>query len=470
MKNIKYWILPLLIFWARVHVAQAGFEITEIMYDLDGTDTNREWVEVQNTGSDSADLSTWYLFTDNTKHALVPQGAPQVPAGGYAIIAQNVTNFRADQPDFGGLLFDSSWTGLNNDGETIALKDPNQNIISEVSFTSSMGGAGNGDSLQKIGSSWQSAKPTPGAENKAGSGVEDTGDDTSTTTTQAPPKVKKKEIEVPKIITNIVAKNTAVAGLPLDFSATTAGYGKEPLRMGKFVWNFGDGMTKEQQESDPFQYTYMYPGEYVVTLSYYRVYGNKDIDATDRLTIKVIPRDVTISSVGNTNDPFVEIENKSPLEIDLSKWIIQGGIHLFTIPDGTILLPSKKIKFSPRVTIFSGEDLKYVTLFNSKRETLAIYPSSVKSTRYVTPAENNILEPTNDLKPTTPESSVINLDDLGASAEGSPISISTSALAWLGFICLIFVASLMIFILNRRNPSLSKEEKNLTAEDMLIME
>lgn len=470
MKNIKYWIIPLLIFWARVHVAFAGFEITEIMYDLDGTDTNREWVEVQNTGSDSADLSNWYLFTDNTKHALVPQGAPQVPAGGYAIIAQNVTNFRSDQPDFSGLLFDSSWTGLNNDGETIALKDPNQNIVSEVSFTSSMGGAGNGDSLQKIGSAWQGAKPTPGLENKSGSGVEGAGDSTSTDTTQATPKVKKKEIEVPKIITNIVAKNTVVAGLPLEFSATTTGYGKEPLRMGKFIWNFGDGMTKEQQVSDPFEYTYAYPGEYVVTLSYYRVYGNKDIDATDRLTIKVIPRDVAISSVGNTNDPFVEIENKSPLEIDLSKWVIQGGVHLFYIPEGTILLPSKKLKFSSKVTMFNNEDIKHVVLSNYNRETLATYPSYVKSVRYMATPGNNILESTSELKSTAVPSSVINLDDLGANTEGSQVPISTSTLAWLGFICLIVIASLIVFILNRRNPSLSKEEKNLTAEDMLIME
>ncbi len=144
----------------------ANLEITEIMYDLDGTDSNREWVEVKNISEETLDLSNWYLFSDNTKHTLIPQGESNLASGGYAVIVQNVLQFKNDWPNFSGLIFDSSWTGFNNSGEIISLKDAELNVVSPISYTSSLGGAGDGDSLQKINNNWIGSLPTPGAENK----------------------------------------------------------------------------------------------------------------------------------------------------------------------------------------------------------------------------------------------------------------------------------------------------------------
>lgn len=144
----------------------ADFEITEIMYDLDGADTNREWLEVKNAGELPADLSEWYLFSENTKHSLVPQKESIIPSGSYAVIAQNVSQFKNDWPNYAGFLFDSSWTGFKNSGESISLKDPDLNIVSFINFSSNQGGAGNGESLQKINGNWAGSLPTPGIENK----------------------------------------------------------------------------------------------------------------------------------------------------------------------------------------------------------------------------------------------------------------------------------------------------------------
>lgn len=464
-KIFKINIAIITLFLARAYFAHAGFEITEIMYDLDGTDTNREWVEVKNTGSTPTDLSKWFLFSDNTKHALVPDADSMVSAGGYAVIAQNASKFRSDWPNFSGLLFDSSWTGFSNDGESIALKDPDLNIVSPVTFTSSLGGAGDGTSLQKINSSWKGATPTPGVENQQnGGGVEDTPIQTTTTVSQAE---KKKEIEVSKISTNINVKNTVVSGVPFEIDATTFGYGGEPLRMGKFVWNFGDGETKEETTHEKFTHIYRYPGEYLITLSYYRVYTSKTVDATDRIVIKAIPREVFISSVGNEADPFIELENKSNVEVDLSGWTIQGATRRFDIPTGTFLLPNKKIKFSGEILGFTGRDVRSVNLYNSFGETVASYGAYRQADYSYVPQKDKVEEDKQTgLETSSPN--VINLDNLGASAIGSGANVSNSTLAWLGLLGIVVLASTTIVLLHKRKTE--SIEGELSADDMKIVE
>lgn len=464
-KILKINIAILIIFLTRACFASASFEITEIMYDLDGTDTNREWVEVKNTGSAPEDLSKWYLFSDNTKHALVPEGEASIPPGGYAVIAQNAPKFRTDWPNYTGALFDSSWTGFSNDGESIALKDPDLNIVSPLSFTASQGGAGNGDSLQKIGSSWQGGAPTPGRENEATSGGGDDTNNTEVSTNVESSSTKKKETEVPRIITNINTKNTVVAGVPFELDATTTGFGKEPLRMGKFVWNFGDGEIKIEAEHIKFTHVYDYPGEYVINLSYYRVYTATVVDATDRIIVKVLPREVSIVSIGNETDPYVEIENKSNVEVDVSKWFIQGATRRFYVPEGTFILPNKKIKFSGRVLGFTGRDLKLVNLYNISGEVVSSYPLYKNSNYSYSSLETRVSpEKVGEVK----NQNVINLDTLGASVGGVGANISNTTLAWLGLVGIIALASVSTILLFRKRKE--NLESELSADDMKIVE
>jgi len=483
MNSIRYYIGLIIILFLQAGIAQANFEITEIMYDVEGTDTNREWVEVKNTGSEATDLSKWYFFSDNTKHALVPQGDSMVPPGGYAVIVQNYPKFIVDWPNISNFVFDSSWTGFSNEGETIAMKDPSQNIIGAITFSASTGANGDGNSLQNINGSWSGNIPTPGQENKSsGSGNNNTGTTTTTSSNKSATTIlleKRKECEVPKITTSIVAKNIVVVGLPFSISEVTYGKKKELLKVGKFVWNFGDGMARLDKTSEDFNYIYHYPGEYVITLHYYENQTNTTPDATSRLIVKVIPSEVSISSVGNYADPYIELENKSSMEVDLSKWYIVSGVKIFYIPEGMIMLPTKKLRLSPRVTMFTGEDVKTISLYNPGGEVMTTFPqvksSSVYSSVYRTEqgAGSTGYRNTDNIIDTNINSSgVIDLDTLGANAGNSTRRVSQSTLAYFGFVLLILIASAIIIILHMKNHKEGKEdgEEGYTADDIKIME
>ncbi len=485
-KIIKLHLALLLVLFLLPHLVVASFEISEIMYDLEGTDTNREWIEVHNTSTAPADLSKWYFFSDNTKHALVPQGLSEVPAGGYAVIAQNTPKFKADWSHYSGLLFDSSWTGFNNDSETIALKDPDQNIVSSVIFASSQGAAGDGNSLQFLNGSWSGAPPTPGKDNQPGStnGVTMTsagGGGASTSVSIKP--VIKKEVEIPKITTNILSKNIVFSGLSFTVDAQTLGLSKEPLTRGKFVWNFGDGMITTLSEQKEFTYTYDYPGDYVLSLSYYSNYWVSHPDATDRMIIKVVSPEISISSVGAETDPYIELENKSGYEIDISNWTVQGVTHSFTIPGNTIMLPKNKLKFSPRRTGFIAEDLKSVTLQNPYRENTAFYPlttptlSKIKvPIQHSASVENKIqsIPNTEEMmqleKIKMAEPGVIDLNTLGASADNAKVKISNNMLTEIGLIFIIIIAIASVILLRKKTSTHDDLDKGLTASDMTIIE
>lgn len=139
----------------------SAIRINEIMYDLNGSDTGREWVEVYNDGSESLNLSAWKFYEAETKHGLtLMQGSWSLEMGGYFIIADNSASFLADNPSFNATLFDSSFS-LSNTGENISLWNGSE-YFSNITYSSSSGAAGDGKSLQFIDSAWQSCLPTPG--------------------------------------------------------------------------------------------------------------------------------------------------------------------------------------------------------------------------------------------------------------------------------------------------------------------
>ncbi|MEK7539336.1 MAG: lamin tail domain-containing protein [Patescibacteria group bacterium] len=136
--------------------------ISEVMYNLLGNDTGKEWIEVVNASGTPLPLTNWFVFESEVNHRIrFVSGSDTIPAGGIAVICSDAFGFSTNHPDFNGNLFESSFE-LSNIGETISLRDHNKNTVDAITYSSLMGGNGDGNSLNHVGASLVAMVPTPG--------------------------------------------------------------------------------------------------------------------------------------------------------------------------------------------------------------------------------------------------------------------------------------------------------------------
>ncbi len=342
------------------------------MYDLEGTDTGREWVEVYNSGTTPVDLSSYKFFEANTNHGLtLIAGDKSIPLGGYAIIVSDPEKFKIDWPSFSGSIFDSSFS-LDNTGELLAIKDTDSNIVDQYTYESSTGANGDGKSLQKVSNSWVMASPTLGLSN-IGSGTTNTNDEAlqggnvdenanSSSTSASSPSPKQVPIK-----TKITSSTLAFTGTPILFDSVNTGRFGENMQHGKLYWNFGDGDSKtiKLPAAKSFEHAYSYSGEYLVSLEYFENEYATTPSASDKITIKVVPATIIISRVGNSADFFVELKNTTDYDIDLENWSLTSDSNYFVFPKNSILKTEKSVIISPTITKLNFDDEKSLKLVTS---------------------------------------------------------------------------------------------------------
>jgi len=390
MKKLILLSAFLVLFSSFHFVFASGLTINEIMYDLSGADStnskSREWIEIYNSdvNSISIDASTWRIYDGSANRTINNQVNFSVPAGAYIIFAGNKDTFLVDHLGFSGTVYDTGITSLNNTGATLKILDQNGNVVDSVTYASTQGAAGDGNSLQKISGSWAGATPTPGAANGTASSSagglavytpssNDNSSASSSNQTSNSTETKNKTSEQPKIKTKITGKTFAFAGIALDLEANAFGYSGEKLYSGKYFWNFGDGDSKEIRtvDSQKFTHIYFYPGEYTLTLEYYVNSYADTPDASDKILVKVIPADISISKVGDQSsqsDFFVELYNKTDYNVDLSRWTLLSSSKSWTMARNTILTPQQKMVISSKITNFSIEDKNTLKLMTPQGE------------------------------------------------------------------------------------------------------
>lgn len=368
-------LLFLLLFFAPLSVS-ADIRITEIMYDLDGADSGREWVEITNDGGSPVDLTGYKFFEANTNHGLsLAQGFAILPAGGSAIIADDSAKFLADWPGYTGAVFNSSFS-LINSGETIGVKRPDLTEEDSITYTSDMGAAGDGKSLNRLpaqagsGSSFVAAAPSPGSYESAAaapapSPVASPSSPPSNVTSPDTPSSNVSG-EPTKVVVSAGGQRTVTVGADSIFQANAYGPQGTALQGVRYVWNFGNGDTREGRS---VFYTYAYPGKYIVLIAV----SGFDGSATGRLLVEALPAHLLVRA---ETDGGVALLNREAREVEVSGWILRRGENSFIIPQGTIVLGGEGVRFSPQTT----------KLFDLLHDPELLYPNGAQAQFVESPA------------------------------------------------------------------------------------
>ncbi len=164
---------------ANVATLNATIVINEIFYNgaaptPPALPSGEQWVELHNKSAAPVDVSLW-RFSDGIGFQ-IPAATPSIPAGGYLVVAWNPASFAALHP---GVTALGPFTGsLSGKGETITLRDANDNVADQVAYSDggrwSQWADGGGSSLELI---------DPDADNSKGEAW-DASDETSHSTWQ----------------------------------------------------------------------------------------------------------------------------------------------------------------------------------------------------------------------------------------------------------------------------------------------
>jgi len=371
--------------------AHAAVMINEIMYKSNTTsNSGREWIEIQNTGSQEVDLT----YVSSSKHwklvettndgktvntgGIKPDSSGIVPAGGIAVLAIATSTFLADWPGWNGILFDiTTLTSLNDTGATLSIIDVSGTTQNTVSYVNTMGAAGDGKSLQLVNGSWVAATPTPGAIN-AGVSVpssdstpsntsSDTTSATETTTITSSSGGPAEYLPIPtlRIVTN--GDRTVSSGADTAFTAAVYD-GKGNKRDDALVtWSFGDGMRKTGAS---VFHSYYVSGEYLAII---RASTSDGGNASSEMIITVKDAGIKIVSVSPRG---IALANNDSRTLDLSLWRLSMGGQEFKIPEDTQILAGHTILFPSQVIELPIADS--ASLLYPSGEIAAVYPLSYK--------------------------------------------------------------------------------------------
>lgn len=364
MTGVKRAIALFVVYFAVPSLASAQVVINELMYNPQGADTGREWIELYNSGASDVTLvggtvkGSWRI-NDGSSHTLtdpsggVGRGSLTIPAGEYLIISNDPSSFLGEYSS-GSYSVVKSSISLSNTAATISLLDGTGATVDKVSYTKDQGAYDDGTSLQReADGSWITALPTPGAPNSITAYIAPSSDTSSTNTSNTSASSSQANSSsqsatpsyvappVPSIYANAGSDKTVIVGADAVFDASAYDKSSQPITNNvRFSWNFGDGGTAE---GESVLHHFNYPGKYAVVLS---IAQDKSA-ASDELVVTAEPAALSFEMLG---DGGVSIDNKAGHDLDLSGWIVRESespfAHQFMLPEHSRILGGASMRIA----------------------------------------------------------------------------------------------------------------------------
>lgn len=364
-------------------VSHAQVAISEVMYDPAGTDTKREWVEVCNVGSSSADLTAFKLFENGSNHGVVAfSGGNNLDVGACGVIADDPASFKIDYPGFSGFLFDSSFS-LSNSGEQLVIKNASDTDVDSTTYPVTAA-KGDGNSLHRSGSAYSAGPATPGSESgfyapqsSGSSGDVDANQvnqngNTATPTSGVSSVINFQTVTVeptPKLTVRTDIPETSVVGMLAKMNAEAYNT-KGQVVKASIRWTFGDGASDSGAE---VRHAYLEDGSYAVHVS-------ATLDGlNDSVVVPIVVRPLSIEISASDDGKTIIVKNNGEGQVDLTAWKIRVGGQYYIFPDNTFILGNAAVKFSQNTTKITEVLLaKYVELVNPPGDRVADFHTESK--------------------------------------------------------------------------------------------
>lgn len=315
--------------------AFAGVVINEIAWM--GTIGNQygEWIELYNNSNEEIDLNNWKLYEDGG-NVLIFTLTKKITPSGYLVIERTTDSSPDPLPDINDESGKFGGGGFVNlpGGEYLVLKDSVSNIIEDLNFSTGWPAGDNTtkQTMQKTGSGWITATATPKAANFS---------------LPEPPPPQQPESQpsggsssqyippenLPKIKAYAGEDKTVIVGAASEFRGQAFGLDNQPLDSARFLWTFGDGTFKEGQN---ITHTYQYPGDYIVVLNV----SSGQYSASDTMLVKALPNQLFISEAKPGFAGWIELNNASKEQIDISGCQLKSENQIFIFPKSTFIRPN----------------------------------------------------------------------------------------------------------------------------------
>lgn len=374
---MRYWFLfTFSILFFLPSTAQASLIINEIAWQGYLGDANNEWIELYNSGGESINLDGWLLESSDGTPSINLSGVT-IESGGFVLLER--TDDTTVPEEVASLFYSGA---LSNEGESLILKNSSGSVIDSANFSSGWDDMESSSvgTMSRFEDSWNEGEATPKAENIA---LESEGPDTdangdsdddsqSEGEEQETEEEGKDKDEAGSKVTTVLKEPKATIeshkqsfiGIPVPFNSFLTDIDGDEIRRGIYVWNMGDGSVVYKTKKEPFEYTYQYPGEYVVSLSFNKIDFGKEVTELnpfiyDEHIITITDNSITIEDF--KEDGTLILKNNASHSLNLSGWVIQNSDSKFTIPKHTVVRPGKTITFPFSVTKIS---YKPITILN----------------------------------------------------------------------------------------------------------
>lgn len=144
MLGFKKYFLVLLFIFANTTFAY-DLLISEIMYNPEGNDSEREWIEIFNNSQKIFTIfggKRGWRINDGTNHLFEDINLSLNP-GEILLIVQNKNKFLSEYPDYKGKIIEAPNMSLKNEEGMIIIYDENKNLVTQVSYSKRCGGYNN---------------------------------------------------------------------------------------------------------------------------------------------------------------------------------------------------------------------------------------------------------------------------------------------------------------------------------------